>query len=1455
MPEQEDRPQQQQQQTMVAMTNEQFDMFMDFVRGRFNGGSEEVGQEKAAGENGQESRDLVPVSTALYVLESLPLNDPSASASLPNNPNSEKPVNEDSLEKTAEPETVPKQRRSSVTFNFDKSTLRSRDLVDGRPVLGRDGIERSARETSRELYLTESERLQRLVTALNEDTFSFVISAPVMSAPFATGILIFLIKVILYGLTLADLMNLAGNGDLATNIPVGIEPLVMYTQLLALCVAVMTQNDMIGALRLLYEGFGRNTDGAGIDDTFPYSSFPTWVCAITLMFFGGLLGLLATLYLTITSTTILDVLLNFAAVEFIASLDDSAFFLASIGYLGKYNRLEAEVIANTTYRVPHKVQPIYQIALLLCILAATIGGWLTVVVLQFTGSFAPGSFYVQFDDQIRRELGTHSGIYVLQSRSLSFTNFFNNRGRFPYREQRGGIGRFDYCYNINAWTFFVEGNDPCAEVIAMADPLNTFDITETAASTWVVLKGDQSTFVPLSHFHLTTICSVDDDCNGNGVCNGNGFCDCDDRFLGPNCEFDFDKLCAHLELSSLFSQEFIARRSLATTYDLLGANDTSEPIFSSYDRPVYFNNETQDTIFYSGLRWVVGNPQYGGFSGGQQNMTSAEIFAFLRSESVHGSTDIGQVDAVSDPVFYGSVQDSSIPVDRDWFAVLDNANFTEALISPNKIDATLTCFICDSKVNPCANNNQCIDGTCICENGERGNLCEIFPTGDGVCNPFFNTPVYDYDGGDCCAFTCSSSIATCGSMAFENGPLSGVGYPLCARPSLVGHCGDDQRCYVRHTTTLPPFFPPPSYTSALGTWNNGKVVAVGEQGGISSILIARDVNAVVNQVGDTIELGPDVFRMAVASPPGIIDRTNAGTVPRGMVAFSQGIDDIAVAYVGAVTSGYAYQFPIGFEDFGVQISQQCNKLRKIDIGYQLSNSLGSAALVAATVAVLLDRGCVSGLPNNVSDSNAFAFVQENLNRRWNMVPLGLWDDVSLSGSGGVVALHDSTNGIGANVSLAVGAQIHVSFSLRDVLAAKLRSNISTVFTSLETMQLSRTGRVLSVALMANDTATGETFGIVARISAGTESDFMSRSVDPASVVPISYLDTFPALSGIPGQYCAQPNACDRIVFSGDGASFAVLSTNGVEGDTGDGSIDVYTTHKNYGVSYGQWTQLASFDPQHHQISRVRKFALTHDGSALMVSGREGAVHFELREKCASTEVPVHVSMELDSQPQSVSWEIHRILRVNNRTYTRSILQECSGCYRFSDDYAQSTVVERVCLPQRIAPCIGMSAEQQTTATTGISYFVFFRGGSQILPTVQGTGAQIPGFGFARTWEPNITACPNIVVPDCAVGESLYVQGVTFGKLDGTMTWAIRSNTTGVELNRRTVGRGDLDPDDSSILDEICVPSQDCWILALTGSSFSVSYVLAVLDGTMLPWSGPQPVEVQLGGREMWFGSC
>jgi hypothetical protein len=179
--------------------------------------------------------------------------------------------------------------------------------------------------------------LQTDTSNLSEDTFSFLIVSPVVSISFFTGILIFGVKATMYTLILADMMT-KGTPNNLLGIPAALELPVAVSQILAVAskynhhdiatlflyfisldtfmmkVTVITQDDVITSLQLIHYGY------KGLGSVFENTSFIKWLLSLLLLSILGAYGLAVTFLLIITSSDVVDLILNFTAIEFISLL-------------------------------------------------------------------------------------------------------------------------------------------------------------------------------------------------------------------------------------------------------------------------------------------------------------------------------------------------------------------------------------------------------------------------------------------------------------------------------------------------------------------------------------------------------------------------------------------------------------------------------------------------------------------------------------------------------------------------------------------------------------------------------------------------------------------------------------------------------------------------------------------------------------------------------------------------------------------------------------------------------------------------------------------------------------------------------------------------------------------------------------------------------------------------------
>ena len=307
---------------------------------------------------------------------------------------------------------------------------------------------------------------------LPEDTFSFLITANVCSIPFFTGMVVFFLKTAIFVLFTINIIDRTKTFN-KLGIPVAVDFSVSFSQFLTLLLSVFSKNDLVGAFTTYLRGYNDNIRtqfsevGAGGGQGWQ------WGMSLLLAILDGIFGLAVTFLLIVTSSTVLDVLLNFAAVEFVAEIDETAFTLAEMGFISPENRTEAKLIKETKYtpnqhyRSDHPCIRIFKAGVVFFVLLVGLIFWISILIHQLYGTYSAQKILVQFDDQIRPVLGAHSGFY-----SLDASPSWNPASRFKYKEVRAGGGQFAYCQSRQEWRFAVEDGDHCDDTIALAKSIN-----------------------------------------------------------------------------------------------------------------------------------------------------------------------------------------------------------------------------------------------------------------------------------------------------------------------------------------------------------------------------------------------------------------------------------------------------------------------------------------------------------------------------------------------------------------------------------------------------------------------------------------------------------------------------------------------------------------------------------------------------------------------------------------------------------------------------------------------------------------------------------------------------------------------------------------------------------------------------------------------------------------------
>eukprot|EP00984_Skeletonema_dohrnii_P022939 scaffold12054_cov112-Skeletonema_dohrnii-CCMP3373.AAC.6 len=396
---------------------------------------------------------------------------------------------------------------------------------------------------------------------LPDDTFSFLIYSDVCSQCFLCGILVFLFQMSIYVVLANDIINLDNNKN-PFGFPFNVSIPVRISEVLAIFISILTQHDVRKALCLYRDGFDKDKEGTSMDkitQVFPGATVWKWTLSIVSRASQGFLGLIITFLLIMRSNSVLDLLLNFSAIEFVAELDDVVFGLAKEGLLGNVLKKEAKDMEkpkksyhvskeclNTKYAM--KMSLGYFVVLFSCFF----GSWLYIYWQQRNGEYLCQQIFSQFGDEILPMLGTFTGLFYKHEEKFG--------DRASYRDDQPGGPLLGYCKSETRWTLSLTKDDkwdPCNWLAASSES-ESYSILSTTSSPWVI-KTPTNRAAPLTHHFLMCYeCThVDNFCGDYGSCVPAGkydkcICNKEKGRYGLRCEYS--KPCQVVEAEG-FSKE------------------------------------------------------------------------------------------------------------------------------------------------------------------------------------------------------------------------------------------------------------------------------------------------------------------------------------------------------------------------------------------------------------------------------------------------------------------------------------------------------------------------------------------------------------------------------------------------------------------------------------------------------------------------------------------------------------------------------------------------------------------------------------------------------------------------------------------------------------------------------------------------------------------------------------
>lgn len=381
---------------------------------------------------------------------------------------------------------------------------------------------------------------------------------------FFLGILVFTIQVIFFSLLMMSVMSMKrgtseenDNPDaeekegimktFATFIPANTQQIVKVTQVLSL---------------MIYAGFPEDSvlDLVKAFRYYPKSELenhePTRCIKLACILRGlqGIMAILAALILVMTSRTVIDIILNFTALNSISAIDDTTFALANEGVFGPAFKRESDYIKNKDLpvRVYRKTKHVIYWKVMGSIAVFFIAVFVLVVSAQrSTNIWITPTFRVQFEETLYKRF---SGCFRIDGRSYDFN-------RFTYRgmSRNNNKTSFGYCRDERFWKFWdndkYDTSDPCDEnidAIAHSIKTNDHDISTAFDFQW---------YFPVSNnqFKLFFFDSYNEDDLYCDLQLGDGICDTEFNRRGYNydggdcCSSTCDKpLCNKDGLTNVF---------------------------------------------------------------------------------------------------------------------------------------------------------------------------------------------------------------------------------------------------------------------------------------------------------------------------------------------------------------------------------------------------------------------------------------------------------------------------------------------------------------------------------------------------------------------------------------------------------------------------------------------------------------------------------------------------------------------------------------------------------------------------------------------------------------------------------------------------------------------------------------------------------------------------------------
>ena len=335
-------------------------------------------------------------------------------------------------------------------------------------------------------------------TTIPKDTYSFIYLCSLRTNPFGFlfGLIVFFFQMgLLMALILPVLyQHLDTHGAIENDksiFPADVDFIVKISQWLAMMAFVIFANesmeDLLTAVSMLPTKLTTEAD----------ENIVGLILSSLLRLTQGACAVFATFLLIFTSVTSRDVVLNFAAVNFISRLDEIGFTLATKGFyvFKSFRRAAFQIQVKelpsciTAKRYPH----IQSIAVLIIFISTMVAS-VYVFANQINGNYLDQrSFRINFSggSLISEKLQSfYGGCYSYDPNTFSLHRRFILSEKLIYNHT--DVSMFRYCDDERRWDLF-EGNysDACTEegLLAYSTETTSFEIQHSFADPWFSKEG------------------------------------------------------------------------------------------------------------------------------------------------------------------------------------------------------------------------------------------------------------------------------------------------------------------------------------------------------------------------------------------------------------------------------------------------------------------------------------------------------------------------------------------------------------------------------------------------------------------------------------------------------------------------------------------------------------------------------------------------------------------------------------------------------------------------------------------------------------------------------------------------------------------------------------------------------------------------------------------------------